>query len=77
VLAYPQDQPFVARERVVLVGQSAGGWASLALAARQPQGVRGVLNFAGGRGSPSPGVVCAPEALAAARFGARTRLPSL
>jgi len=78
-LAWFRQQPFVAPESVVLVGQSAGGWGVLALAARGPPGVRCVLNFAGGRGSPSAGVVCAPDRLAqaAAAFGARTRIPSL
>ncbi len=78
-LAYFRAQPFINADRVVLVGQSAGGWGVLALAARQPEGVRAVLNFAGGRGSRAANIVCAPDHLAAAAstLGARTRIPSL
>ncbi|HYF08734.1 MAG TPA: CocE/NonD family hydrolase [Acetobacteraceae bacterium] len=78
-LGFFRARPFVSADRVVLVGQSAGGWGVLALAARSPPGVRCALNFAGGRGSPAPNIVCGPDRLAeaAAALGARTRLPSL
>jgi dienelactone hydrolase len=70
----------VARERVLLVGYSAGGWGSLALASRNPPGLTAVLNFAGGRGGGHPRVGnCTPQRLvaAAARYGATARIPSL
>jgi dienelactone hydrolase len=70
----------VDRERVLLIGWSAGGWGSIALASRNPRGVVAVLNFAGGRGGGQPKVGnCAPERLvaAAARYGATARVPSL
>ena len=50
-MSYGQKLPFVNSAQVVLMGKSAGGFASLALAAQQPAGLRGVINFAGGRGS--------------------------
>src|SRR4051794_35874035 len=71
-MRFIRDQPFVDRDRIVLVGVSAGGYTSVALAARRPEGVRAVVSFAGGLGSTSPGVIAggydtliaAPAALA-------------
>ncbi|MCX7199774.1 MAG: alpha/beta hydrolase [Proteobacteria bacterium] len=40
-------RPDIDRSRLLLVGQSAGGLASQALASRAPEGLRGVVNFAG------------------------------
>ncbi len=59
--------------RVVLMGVSAGGWASLAAATKG--GVRGVVSFAGGRGSNGPDTVCNESQLilAAARYGKASR----
>src|SRR4051794_24839860 len=47
-IAYLRMQSFVRRTGVIVVGQSAGGWAALALASRAPPGVRAVIDFAGG-----------------------------
>ena len=47
---YAQSLAFVRRDHVLLVGQSAGGIASIAAAAENPAGVIGVVNFSGGRG---------------------------
>lgn len=72
-------QPFVDGSRVLIVGVSAGGFAALATAADPPDGLRAVISFAGGRGSPSPGVVCEDHALARAFgvFGETARVPTL
>jgi dienelactone hydrolase len=70
----------VARARALVIGYSAGGWGSLALASTNPEGVRAVLNFAGGRGGMQSNVPnCMPERLvdAAGRYGATARIPSL
>ena len=48
---YVSALPGIDRERLVLVGHSSGGFASLILASQGLPGVRGVINFAGGRGS--------------------------
>jgi dienelactone hydrolase len=66
-------------DRILLVGHSAGGFASLAAAARQPAGIVGVLNFAGGRGSIGPDNECQPDRLIAvmAALGRTTTIPSL
>jgi dienelactone hydrolase len=80
---YMRTLPYVAN-RAIVVGQSAGGWATVALSSRNPPGVPGMINFAGGRGGhqklPSGGIGnCTPEALvqAAAKYGATARVPML
>jgi dienelactone hydrolase len=79
VIEYLPTLPFADARRIVVVGQSAGGWGAIALASRNPPGVVAVINFAGGRGSPQPGQVCQPARLvdAARRFGRSARVPSL
>jgi len=78
---YMITQPFVAPGRTVVVGQSAGGWGTLALSSLNPSGVPGMIDFAGGRGGGQsvPGQVCEPDLLvkAAGMFGATARLPLL
>ncbi len=69
-------------QRIVVAGQSAGGWAAIALAARNPADVAGFLNFAGGRGGYKDGIPnanCSPDRLieAARAFGATARTPML
>jgi dienelactone hydrolase len=79
-LDFLRARPEVERDRVLLIGWSAGGWGSIATASRNPGGVLAVLNFAGGRGGGQPQVGnCAPDRLveAAARYGATARAPSL
>jgi dienelactone hydrolase len=64
---------------VVLVGQSAGGFGSVAASTLALPGVVAVVNFAGGRGSNSPHQVCAEPQLVAAmkRYGDTSRVPQL
>jgi dienelactone hydrolase len=68
-IAALSKRPEIDASRVVLMGVSAGGWASLAAATKG--GVRGVVNFAGGRGSRGPDTVCKEDNLtyAAGRYG--------
>lgn len=73
-------RPHIDARRVVVVGQSAGGFAALALGATPPQGLAAIINFAGGRGRyPDRNAVCEPEKLVAAmaQFGRATRVASL
>ena len=72
-------QPYVDGKRIVLAGQSAGGFASLAAASVGFDGLAGVLNFSGGRGSSKPDSVCTPSLLTQAmeKFGATSRVPTL
>jgi pimeloyl-ACP methyl ester carboxylesterase len=65
--------------RIVLAGQSAGGFGSVAASSRPFEGVVGVINFAGGRGSLAAGEVCGESRLveAMARYGREARVPML
>jgi dienelactone hydrolase len=78
-VAYMQAMPSIDRRRVLLVGHSAGGFAALALAAEGVDGLQGVVNFAGGRGSPQAGKNCSPESVvySMGQFGRTTKVPTL
>ncbi len=72
--------PGVDAKRIVVVGQSAGGFGVIALADQPPQGVLGVISFAGGRGGDDHEHVCSgAQSLvdAAGVFGRANRLPQL
>jgi dienelactone hydrolase len=79
VVEYMKGQSFIDAGRIVLAGQSAGGFASLAAASWNPAGVIAVINVAGGRGSRAANDVCGEARLVEAmgRFGAGARVPSL
>ncbi|MSP49022.1 MAG: alpha/beta fold hydrolase [Alphaproteobacteria bacterium] len=66
-------------DRILLVGQSAGGFGVIAAASRNPPGVFGAVNIAGGRLGGQGEIKCAPERLVAANaaFGATAKVPSL
>jgi dienelactone hydrolase len=66
--AFAQRLPYADASRMMLAGQSAGGVVSLFAAAQSPRGLQAVLAFAAGRGADpygTPGVPCAPAAVAA------------
>jgi dienelactone hydrolase len=76
------QQPFVDPARILVVGVSTGGWASLALAAQRPGLIAAVVNFAGGRGGHAWGrsnSVCGAAELvkAAHDYGRTARAPTL
>lgn len=82
VIDYMTQQDFVRHEDTLVVGVSTGGWASLALAARNLPSVRGIVNFAGGRGGHAQGKhnkICGEGALieSAGAFGKAARTPTL
>jgi dienelactone hydrolase len=64
---------------MIAVGVSAGGFATVALAADPPPGLVAAISFAGGRGSLQDDQVCHPDRLVEAfrTFGKRSRLPML
>jgi dienelactone hydrolase len=72
-------ESWVDPDRVILLGNSTGGMATVAAGAANPPGVVGVLNFAGGRGAFKPGQVCSENRLvdAFAAFGQKARTPTL
>lgn len=79
---YGSKLSYVQSDKILLVGQSAGGFGSLATASLNPPGVIGVVNFAGGHGGnpdTRPGMPCAPERLAETirKFAKTIRIPVL
>ena len=81
-IKYLIDQKAVLPDRTIVVGQSAGGWGSIALASLNPPGVKAVVVFAAGRGGRvdgKPNNNCAPDRLVAAtaEFGRTARVPML
>ena len=67
---------------VIIVGQSAGGWGSIALSSINPAAVKAIITFAAGRGGRvggKPNNNCAPDKLveATAAFGQTSRVPML
>jgi pimeloyl-ACP methyl ester carboxylesterase len=74
--------PFVRPDNVVIVGQSAGGWGTIAYDSLPHPRVSGFIVMAGGRGAhlhDYPNRNCHPEKLAeaAARYGATATSPML
>jgi pimeloyl-ACP methyl ester carboxylesterase len=81
VVEFMSAQPFVEPGATIVVGISTGGWASLALASRNPANVSAILNFAGGRGGHAGGLanaVCGELSLieAARAYGRTARVPT-
>jgi dienelactone hydrolase len=81
-VAYMTKQPFVAPKGAIVVGVSTGGWASLALAARNLPQVLAVVNFSGGRGGHAygqPNAICGTKELlsAARRYASRAHEPTI
>lgn len=72
-------EPWADASRIVLAGQSAGGFGSVAASAVPFDGLVGVINFAGGRGSMADDAVCGEGQLvqAMARYGRIARVPEL
>jgi dienelactone hydrolase len=70
-------QPWADKTRIVVIGQSHGGWTTLAFGGLSYPGVRGLINFAGGL--RQDGCVAWKQNLAAsvAGYAKVTQLPSL
>lgn len=82
VIDYAKSQPYVDPRSGLLVGQSFGGATSVALAAKNVDGVVGTINFAGGSGGDPdrrPADPCAEHELArtCAMYGKSVRRPTL
>jgi len=50
IIDYMSTQSFIKRNEVIIVGQSGGGWGSIALGSQNPESVRAIIGFAAGRG---------------------------
>ncbi|MGZ5045616.1 MAG: alpha/beta hydrolase family protein [Usitatibacter sp.] len=74
-----RGEPWADTRRVILAGQSAGGFGSVAASSQPFDGLVAVINFAGGRGSMVSDRVCAESRLvdAMARYGGAARVPEL
>ena len=82
IIDYMTDQKLIVPNNVIVVGQSAGGWAAIALSSRNVPGVRAIITFAAGRGGRvggKPNNNCAPDKLVAAtgEFGRTAHVPML
>jgi dienelactone hydrolase len=76
------EQKLIAPDKVIVVGQSAGGWAGIALSSRNLPSVRAIITFAAGRGGRvggQPNNNCAPDKLVEATgdFGRMAHTPML
>ncbi|HTV94374.1 MAG TPA: hypothetical protein VME42_00140 [Steroidobacteraceae bacterium] len=72
--------PGVDPKRIIVVGQSAGGFGAIALGDAPPPGVLGIISFAGGRGGDDREHVCSGAqhlAQAAGAFGQANQVPQL
>ena len=76
---YLRKRPDVDPSRIVIMGQSAGGFVMTQFARKNPPGLKGVINFSGGRGAEGNGKVCELDQLNSifAETGKDTKVPEL
>ncbi len=76
---FMSSKPTIDRSRIMSIGVSAGGFATVALTANPPPGLVAGINFAGGRGSLSSNEVCEEDELVSAfrTYGQTSRVPML
>ena len=69
----------VTTDGMIAIGHSAGGLATVGLTAQAPAGLAAAINFAGGRGSNSTGMVCGDKVLVDTfrQMGTTSRTPML
>ena len=82
IIDYMTAEKRIVPKDVIVVGQSAGGWASIALSSLNPPQVKAIITFAAGRGGRvdgKPNNNCAPDKLveATGEFGRTSRVPML
>lgn len=82
IIDYMTDEKLAAPNSAIVIGQSAGGWAAIALSSQNLASVKALIVFAGGRGGRvggKPNNNCAPDKLveATAEFGRSARTPML
>lgn len=76
---YMRNQEYIDKKCIILMGQSTGGHSVIAAASLKIEGVVGVVNFAGGRGSYEPDKVRDEENLinSMAYFGKTSTVPTI
>jgi dienelactone hydrolase len=82
IIDYMTEQKFAKPDSAIVIGQSAGGWAAIALSSQNLPSVKAIITFAAGRGGRvggKPNNNCAPDKLVAAtaEFGRSGRTPML
>ena len=82
IIDYMTEQKLAKPDGAIVIGQSAGGWAAIALSSRNPASVKAIITFAAGRGGRvggKPNNNCAPDQLveATGEFGRTARVPML
>jgi dienelactone hydrolase len=82
IIDYMTDQKYAVPNNAIVIGQSAGGWAAIALSSQNLPSVKAIIVFAAGRGGRvggKPNNNCAPDKLveATAEFGRSARTPML
>ncbi|MBK3786997.1 prolyl oligopeptidase family serine peptidase [Paraburkholderia aspalathi] len=77
VIGYLKQQPDIDGSRIVVAGQSFGGWNTLATGTLNVPGVKGLMSFAGGMKASSCRDPDTELIRAAGELGARTRTPSI
>jgi dienelactone hydrolase len=82
IIDYMTEEKLALPNDAIVVGQSAGGWATIALSSQNLPSVKALIVFAGGRGGRvggKPNNNCAPDKLveATAEFGRSARTPML
>jgi invasion protein IalB/dienelactone hydrolase len=82
IIDYLASEKRIVPKDVIVVGQSAGGWGSIALSSLNPPQVKAIIAFAAGRGGRvdgKPNNNCAPDKLveATGEFGRTSRVPML
>ena len=82
IIDYMTEQKYAVPDSAIVIGQSAGGWAAIALSSQNLPSVKAIIEFAGGRGGRvggKPNNNCSPDKLveATADFGRTARTPML
>ena len=82
IIDYMTEQKYAVPDSTIVIGQSAGGRAAIALSSQNLPSVKAIIEFAGGRGGRvggKPNNNCAPDKLveATADFGRTARTPML
>ena len=82
IIDYMTEQKFAVPDSAIVIGQSAGGWAAIALSSQNLPSVKAIIAFAAGRGGRvggKPNNNCNPDELVetTGEFGRTARVPML